>query len=252
MAVAATWTEGALWFASGEEAPPGPQVVLATARNQGASGLDVVVAGEAARVTGNARVAALLGASAGEAVFAVTPGSVIAHSDEAIVSDQAAAWAPVAVSRRIAAPAHAIFEVLADPSRHLELDGSGMLRGAATTATIAAAGDVFVMKMHFPAIGDYEMNNHVVDYVPDRYIGWQPEAGRGHPGATPEGARWGHQWGYELAPDGPDATVVTEIYDCSRAPADEREGMDGGKVWIGTMAQTLERLDRICANRAGV
>jgi hypothetical protein len=27
---------------------------------------------------------------------------------------------------------------------------------------------------------------------------------------------------YELAPVGPDATIVTEIYDCSRAPEEER------------------------------
>jgi hypothetical protein len=39
-------------------------------------------------------------------------------------------YQPVAVSRRVCAPAHGIFQVLADPVRHPELDGSGMLRGA--------------------------------------------------------------------------------------------------------------------------
>jgi hypothetical protein len=250
-AVTATWTEGALWFAAAaEQMPAEPRnVVLATARNQGASGLDVVVSGEAAQVTGNTRVAAMLGASGEAAVFEVTPGTVLAYSGNAAQSRDAA-WAPVAVSRRIAAPAHAIFQVLADPRRHTELDGSGMLRGAATADIVSAVGDVFVMKMHYSALGDYEMNNHVVDYEPDRYIGWRPEAGRGHPDAAADGARWGHQWGYELAPDGPDATVVTEVYDCSRAPADQREGLDHGKAWLGAMTKTLERLDQICTNRA--
>jgi hypothetical protein len=39
---------------------------------------------------------------------------------------------------------------------------------------------------------------------------------------------------------------VTEIYDCSRAPEDERAGMDHGNIWIESMTQTLERLDALC------
>jgi hypothetical protein len=35
---------------------------------------------------------------------------------------------PVAVSRRICAPAHDIFQVLADPVRHPDFDGSQSLR----------------------------------------------------------------------------------------------------------------------------
>jgi hypothetical protein len=151
-------------------------------------------------------------------------------------------FTPVAVSRRIGAPASDIFAILADPVRHLDLDGSKMLRGAVTTARITGIGDVFVMRMYYSALGDYEMNNHVVEYEPDRRIGWEPAAGRGHPG---EGGRWGHRWSYELAPVGPEETVVTEIYDCSRAPAGERQGMEDGKVWIESMAKTLERLDKL-------
>jgi hypothetical protein len=37
---------------------------------------------------------------------------------------------------------------------------------------------------------------------------------------------------------------VTEIYDCSRAPADARAGMDDGYAWATGMARTLERLER--------
>ena len=157
-------------------------------------------------------------------------------------------YVPVAVSRRIQAPAHDIFQVLASPARHLELDGSQMLRGAVTTGMISGVGDVFVMKMYYSEHGDYEMNNHIVEYEPDRRIGWEPEAGRGHPDLVddPDHARWGHRWSFQLTPDGPDATIVTEIYDCSRAPADERAGMDNGRVWIDSMARTLERLDALC------
>lgn len=155
----------------------------------------------------------------------------------------------VAVSRRIGAPAHDIFEILANPVRHPELDGSGMLRGAVSTTMISGVGDVFVMKMFFSELGDYEMNNHVVVYEADRLIGWEPEAGRGHRDAAPPGqaeTRWGHRWIYQLTPDGPDVTIVTEIYDCSRAPEDERRGMDNGNVWVESMTRTLDRLDALC------
>jgi hypothetical protein len=152
-------------------------------------------------------------------------------------------FTPVAVSRRIGAPASDIFAILTDPGRHPDLDGSEMLRGAVTTARITGLGDIFVMKMHFPALGDYEMNNYVVEYEQDRRVGWEPAPGRGHPREGQD--RWGHRWSYQLTPDGPEATVVTEIYNCSRAPEDQRRGMENGKVWIGAMTKTLERLDKL-------
>jgi hypothetical protein len=138
-----------------------------------------------------------------------------------------------------------IFRVLADPGRHAELDGSGMVRGAVTTAPVSAIGDVFVMRMYFAKLGHYEMNNHVVEYEPGRRIGWEPEAGRGHPGAAtePGTGRWGHRWSYELVPDGPGATIVTEVYDCSRAPAQARADMADGATWATAMAETLQRLE---------
>ncbi len=161
-------------------------------------------------------------------------------------------YQPVRVSRRIEAPAADIFRVLADPRRHLEIDGSGMLRGAVSDAVVTGVGDVFTMRMYYSEHGDYEMDNHVVEFEQDRRIGWEPWAGRGYPDTaldTAAEARWGHVWSYELTPDGPDATIVTEIYDCSRAPEEERVGMDNGKIWTKSMAETLERLDRACTGR---
>ncbi|SEG17983.1 Activator of Hsp90 ATPase homolog 1-like protein [Actinacidiphila yanglinensis] len=154
-------------------------------------------------------------------------------------------YEPVAVSRLIPAPAAALFRVLANPARHTDLDGSGMLRGAVTETAVARVGDVFVMGMYHAPHGHYEMNNHVVEFEQDRRIAWEPEAGRGHPDHDASGARWGHRWTYSLTPTGPASTLVTESYDCSRAPADERAGMRDGQVWIGSMEQTLERLEEM-------
>jgi hypothetical protein len=152
----------------------------------------------------------------------------------------------VEVSRRIAAPADVVFGVLADPRRHAELDGSGMVRGVVSAGAIADVGDTFVMQMHYSALGDYEMINHVVEFEPDRRIAWEPEAGRNHPDAGQPHSRWGQRWGYTLEPDGAAATVVTETYDCSSIPEQERATMDDGRAWIPEMTATLERLARIC------
>jgi hypothetical protein len=104
--------------------------------------------------------------------------------------------------------------------------------------------------MYYVELGDYEMNNHIVEYERDRRIGWEPEAGRGHPDAASPAARWGHRWIFDLAPDGPDATIVTEIYDCSRTPGDEAASIENGRIWIDAMAETLARLDAVCTGRA--
>jgi hypothetical protein len=158
-------------------------------------------------------------------------------------------YEPIAVSRRICAPASAIFQLLADPRRHRDLDGSGMLRDVVSGTTICGAGDVFMMKMYFEELGDYHMINHVVEYEPNRRIGWEPEAGPGHPNAEPEAtrpARWGQRWSFELTSAGPDVTIVAEIYDCSRVPEDQRADIDNGTIWVQSMHRTLERLDRLC------
>jgi hypothetical protein len=153
----------------------------------------------------------------------------------------------VSVSRRIGATASSVFGMLSDPTRHIDLDGSGMVRGAVVGDPVTAVGDVFTMRMHFPALGHYEMENHVVEFERDRRIGWEPVAGRGHPqqGEQP----WGHRWSYELRPDGPDGTIVTEIYDCSRAPAAGQSSVAGGRLWMDAMLATLDRLDQLCRGR---
>ena len=159
-------------------------------------------------------------------------------------------YQPITVSRRIGAPAGEIFQILADPRNHLALDGSGMLREVASGMVIRGVGDVFVMRMYFTELGDYHMINHVVEFEPGRRIGWEPEAGRGHPNAEPGAerpARWGQRWSFELTPEGPDATVVTEIFDCSQVPEDQRVDIGYGNIWVESMAATLERLDALCA-----
>jgi hypothetical protein len=148
--------------------------------------------------------------------------------------------APVSVSRRIPARPQEIFAILADPSRHLEIDGSGMLRGAMDAVPVSGLGDVFAMKMYHKEFGDYEMTNIVVEYQPDRLIAWEPA--RGDIDAEP----WNYRWRYELVPEEDSVTVVTESFDLSRSPEEARQATKDGTAWIEAMTETLKRLERLC------
>jgi hypothetical protein len=160
---------------------------------------------------------------------------------------------PVEVARRIATPPGHIFEILADPRRHREFDGSGMLRGAVLDQPISGVGDTFTMKMH--RLGDdYLMLNYVVEFEPDRRIFWEPAPGDASRAEDNDpskvGIPAGYRWGYILDPDGDDATVVTEVFDFG--PLSEDLLSDGG-AWINgtqpvaeSMAASLEMLERTC------
>jgi hypothetical protein len=158
---------------------------------------------------------------------------------------------PVSVSRRIAASAEALFAVLADPARHPLIDGSGMVQQALTPWPISRAGDEFTMRMHNDEMGEYEITNHVVDYQPNRLIAWEPvltAASRDEDQAG-IGDRAHHRWIYELTPDRPDATVVTETYDCTQAPEWLRRAVKNGQRWVTAMTVTLDKLDQQCSQR---
>jgi hypothetical protein len=163
---------------------------------------------------------------------------------------------PTEVSRRIEAPAAPIFEILANPQRHMDFDGSDMLRGAVVDRPISDVGDTFTMKMN--RLGDdYLMLNYVVEFEPDRRIFWEPAPG--DPSRTDNddpskvGIPAGYRWGYILTPDGDDATFVTEVFDYGTVTEAIRQSLlrDGG-AWINgnnsmveSMTASLERLEKI-------
>lgn len=163
---------------------------------------------------------------------------------------------PVEASRRIEAPAAAIFAVLANPQRHRDFDGSGMLRGPVLDRPISGVGDTFTMKMH--RLGDdYLMLNYVVEFEPDRRIFWEPAPGDPSRAEDNDPAKVGipagYRWGYILTPDGDDATVVTEVFDSGTVTEEIRQSLssDGG-AWINgnnsvleSMTASLERLETL-------
>ena len=160
----------------------------------------------------------------------------------------------VEVSRRIDAPAAAIFELLVSPRRHWEFDGSEMLRGAVDDCSISRVGETFTIKMH--RLGrDYEMINHVVAYEANRLIAWEPSPGDvDTAGGDPSkiGVPSGYRWGYELVPDGVGTTVVTEFFDCGTEEngwileRDDGGWINGHNSLVVSMTRTLARLEQVC------
>ena len=117
--------------------------------------------------------------------------------------------ASITVSRSIDAAAVDLFDLLSNPQRHPEFDGSGFVRSADHPQRIQAVGDTFRMNMTGDHMGgDYQTDNRVTGFAPGRLIAWQTApAGEEPPG-------W--EWVYELTPAGSDHTDVSLTYDWSK------------------------------------
>lgn len=109
--------------------------------------------------------------------------------------------APDRVERRsvvVNAPAADIFDLLADPSRHPEIDGSGTVRQSRLSSPARLSpGAKFGMKMKLGV--PYRITNTVVDFVENEVIAWR-HIGR-------------HVWRYTLESLDDGRTKVTEEFD---------------------------------------
>lgn len=115
----------------------------------------------------------------------------------------------ITVQRTIDAPTQAVFDVLSNPERHPELDGSGFVLSDEKSDRITGTGDVFRMNMSGPHMGgDYQTDNTVTGYDANHLLAWQTAP------ADTEPPGW--EWTWQLAAQGSDATEVTLSYDWSK------------------------------------
>jgi hypothetical protein len=126
------------------------------------------------------------------------------------------------------APAEVVFDVLADPSTHQEIDGTGWVREPLDPQRLTELGQIFRVAMYHDnhPEKDYEMANRVEVIDPPRAIAWQPGQGpeqRGYLMGGTELAFGGWIWRYDLEPAGPDRTRVTLTYDWSGVPPQMRD-----------------------------
>ncbi len=114
----------------------------------------------------------------------------------------------ISVDRVILAPADKIFDLLADPNRHAEIDGGGTVQKSRGGSRRLKLGDTFGMDMKLGVA--YSTRNVVVEFEENRLIAWQTLAG-----APLDKLITGRIWRYELFPvEG--GTRVRETWDLSR------------------------------------
>src|ERR1700704_5209222 len=128
----------------------------------------------------------------------------------------------VNASTTIEAAPEAVFAVLADPSAHAHIDGTGWVNGSLDGDRIPAAGQVFRMAMYHPNHPDknYEIANLVEVFDEPRAIAWKPGTESPETGELSFG---GWIWRYDLEATGPSRTTVTLTYDWSAVPPQVRE-----------------------------
>jgi uncharacterized protein YndB with AHSA1/START domain len=144
----------------------------------------------------------------------------------------------VSAERLVAAPAERIFDLLADPERHHDIDGSGSVRNAKSSPKRLAMGSTFGMSMHLGI--NYSMLNEVIEFDDGKRIAWQ---------TRPSGFQGkffgGRIWRYELEPaDG--GTLVRESWDIS-----QEKGPIKGLLGIGkSKDHTRAAMEKTLANIA--
>lgn len=149
----------------------------------------------------------------------------------------------VTVQRAIDAAPETIFALLADPTRHSELDGSGTLRGAARGPHRLALGAQFSMAMQ-QGRARYRSLNRVIEFDDGRSIAWETVGeyrGRRFVG--------GHRWRYQLVPQEPapgedtPSTLVVHSYDWGAAlAAPLLRALGYPRRAVASMERTLQRL----------
>lgn len=133
----------------------------------------------------------------------------------------------------VAAEPNEVFDLLADPRRHPEIDGSGTVRGAVRGPQRLQLGSSFGMRMRIGL--PYLIRNTVVEFEQNRRIAWR------HFGK--------HVWRYELEPVA-GGTRVTETFDWSTAAAPKLIELAGfPKSNSSGITATLERLRARFADR---
>jgi hypothetical protein len=149
----------------------------------------------------------------------------------------------VSATRRIAAPASVLFAIVASPSGHVAIDGSGMLEGSPDDHPLTEVGETFDMDMDREPLGDipnltkYQVRNTVTQIVPDRLVEWTVGFGDHPP--------FGHTYGWLLEPVGDEETDVTNYCDWSGASEDMRSGLPWPVVPVAMLQQSVDRLDRL-------
>jgi hypothetical protein len=159
----------------------------------------------------------------------------------------AAGPARIEATRRIHAPASAIWELVSTPQGHVRIDGSGMLVAAPSGPAPSAVGDVFVIDMDRRPLGDipdmaeYQVHNVVTAFEPDRVFEWTV-GGADRPPV-------GYVYGWRIDPIDGTVCDVTNYCDWSRLDPEIRSRSEGRwpVVPLRMLERSVARLEELVA-----
>lgn len=135
----------------------------------------------------------------------------------------------------IATEPKTIFDILANPQRHIEVDGSQTIRSNISGPERLVLGSKFGMAMRLGI--NYRIKNKVVEYKENELIAWR------HIG------QW--RWRYELKDLSNGTTEVTETFDGSFAPGLAQLWLNFRDAYPWTqkaVAKSLVRLKEVAEN----
>ena len=130
----------------------------------------------------------------------------------------------------IDAPAAKIFDLLANPARHKDIDGSGTIQNNISGPDRLSLGSKFGMAMHLGI--DYRIRNTVVEFEENKLIAWR------HAG------RW--RWRYEIREISLNQCEVTETFDGRKSISQAWLKFRKAYPWTQmVVAKTLVRLKAV-------
>jgi hypothetical protein len=149
----------------------------------------------------------------------------------------------ISATRRIAAPASKIFQIVSSPEGHIQIDGSGMLEASPDAKPLTAVGDTFDMDMDRTPLNDipnlvkYNVRNTVTQFVPDRLIEWTVGSADRPP--------LGHVYGWQIEPVSDTESEVTNYCDWTAISQETKDRRPWPVVPVEMLEKSVRNLDRI-------
>jgi uncharacterized protein YndB with AHSA1/START domain len=149
----------------------------------------------------------------------------------------------------IPAPAETVFVVLADPTTHAAIDGTGWVREALDSEPLTGTGQIFRVAMYHEnhPLKSYQMANKVVTFDRPDAIAWQPGQDAAGDGNLTFG---GWVWRYDLRDVGSSESDVTLTYDWSAVPPELRQHIQFPPFDPSHLDNSLRHLSDLAAAHA--
>ncbi len=146
----------------------------------------------------------------------------------------------------IPAPAEAVFGILADPTTHGAIDGTGWVRESLDGDSLSHTGQIFRIAMYHDnhPMKDYEMANKVVAFDRPHAIAWEPGQDMAGDGNLTFG---GWIWRYDIRDTGPSEAHVTLTYDWSAVPDELREHIQFPPFPLEHLENSLKNLSELAS-----